>query len=97
MITKVIIPLAGLATRHLPLSKVLSKEFLPLADKPLLHYAVQEAKNAGVKDIIFVVNAQKKIAADYFKKVPQLEKALEEKKQEDLSDRIFSNCGTFLK
>ena len=84
MITKVIIPLAGLATRHLPLSKVLSKEFLPLADKPLLHYAVQEAKNAGVKDIIFVVNAQKKIAADYFKKVPQLEKTLEEKKQEDL-------------
>jgi len=84
MITKAIIPLAGLATRHLPLSKVLPKEFLPLADKPLLHYAVQEAKDAGVKEIIFVVNAQKKVAADYFKKVPQLEKTLEEKKQEDL-------------
>ncbi len=84
MITKAIIPLAGLATRHLPLSKVLSKEFLPLADKPLLHYVVQEAKDAGAKEIIFVVSAQKKIAADYFKKVPQLEKTLEEKKQEDL-------------
>src|SRR3990172_911906 len=92
MITKAIIPLAGLATRHLPLSKVVSKEFLPLVDKPLVHYAVQEVKDAGAREIIFVVSAQKKVAADYFKKVPQLEKILserspegrEEKKQEDL-------------
>ncbi len=87
-ITKAIIPLAGLAARHFPLSKVLPKEFFPLADKPLLHYVVQEAKEAGVKEIILVVNANKKIAIDYFKRMPQLEKALEEKKQEDLLESL---------
>ena len=88
MITKAIIPLAGLATRHLPLSKVLPKEFLPLGDKPLLHYVVQEAKEAGAKDIIFVVSANKKITADYFKKSPQLEKILEEKKQDEFLESL---------
>ncbi|MEK7542532.1 MAG: sugar phosphate nucleotidyltransferase [Patescibacteria group bacterium] len=87
-ITKAIIPLAGLATRHFPLSKVLPKEFFPLGDKPLLHYVVKEAKEAGAKEIILVVNANKKIATDYFKKAPQLEKALEEKKQEDLLESL---------
>lgn len=80
MITKAIIPLAGMATRHLPLSKVVPKEFLPLADKPLLHYAVEELKESGVKEIIFVVNANKKITVDYFKKAPQIEKVLQERK-----------------
>src|SRR3989344_8046713 len=88
MITKAIIPLAGLATRHLPLSKVLPKEFLPLGDKPLLHYVVQEAKEAGAEDIIFVVSSNKKIATDYFKKAPQLEKILEEKKQVDFLESL---------
>lgn len=80
MITKAIIPLAGMATRHLPLSKVVPKEFLPLADKPLLHYAVEELKEVGVKEVIFVVNSNRKITADYFKKTPQIEKALEERR-----------------
>ena len=80
MITKAIIPLAGMATRHLPLSKVVPKEFLPLADKPLLHYVVEELKETGVKEIIFVVNANKKIVADYFRRAPQIEKVLEERK-----------------
>src|SRR3989344_2299500 len=88
MITKAIIPLAGLATRHLPLSNVLPKEFLPLGDKPLLHYVVQEAKEAGAEDIIFVVSSNKKIATDYFKKAPQLEKILEEKKQVDFLESL---------
>ena len=83
-ITKAVIPLAGMATRHLPLSKVVSKEFLPLGDKPLIQYILEEVKASGVKEVIFVVNANKKIVTDYFKKSPQLEKILEEKKQEDL-------------
>ena len=87
-ITKAIIPLAGLGTRHLPLSKVVPKEFFPLGDKPLLHYVVQEARAAGAKEIVFVVNANKKITADYFKKAPLLEKILEEKKQEDLLESL---------
>lgn len=82
-ITKAVIPLAGMATRHLPLSKVVPKEFLPLGDKPLLHYILEEVRAAGIKEVVFVVNANKKIVADYFKKSPQLEKILQEKKQED--------------
>lgn len=87
-ITKAIIPLAGLATRHLPLSKVVPKEFLPLADKPLLHYILEEVREAGVTEVIFVVNANKKVVADYFRKSPQLEKVLEEKKREDLLELL---------
>ena len=93
MITKAIIPLAGLATRHLPLSKVLPKEFLPLGDKPLLHYVVQEAKEAGATDIIFVVNANKKITADYFKKDPQLEKLLSERSSEGRHDEFMESLS----
>ena len=89
-ITKAVIPLAGMATRHLPLSKVVPKEFLPLGDKPLLQYILEEVKASGVKEVIFVVNANKKIVTDYFKKSPQLEKILEEKKgrQEDLVESL---------
>lgn len=83
-ITKAIIPLAGMGTRHLPLSKAVPKEFLPLAEKPLLQYVVQEASQAGVKEVVFVVSADKKAVVEYFKKSPQLEKFLEERKQEDL-------------
>lgn len=77
-----------MATRHLPLSKVVPKEFLPLADKPLLHYVLNEVKEAGVKEVIFVVNTNKRVVADYFRKAPQLEKILEEKKQEDLLELL---------
>lgn len=87
-VTKAVIPLAGMATRHLPLSKVVPKEFLPLGDKPLIHYILEEVRASGVKEVIFVVNANKKIVADYFKKSPQLEKILQEKKQEDLVESL---------
>jgi UTP--glucose-1-phosphate uridylyltransferase len=92
-ITKAVIPLAGMATRHLPLSKVVPKEFLPLGDKPLIQYILEEVKASGVKEVIFVVNANKKIVSDYFKKSPQLEKILEEKKQEDLLQALSEAEG----
>jgi len=87
-ITKAIIPLAGLATRHLPLSKVVSKEFLPLGDKPLIQYILEEVRAAGVQEVVFVVNHSKKIVSDYFKKSPQLEKILEEKKADQLLEEL---------
>ena len=87
-IEKAIIPIAGLATRHLPLSKVLSKEFFPLGDKPLIQYIIEELKSSGVKEIIFVVNSNKKLLADYLKKSPQIEKLLEEKKQDALLEDV---------
>src|SRR3989344_1062127 len=87
-ITKAIIPLAGLATRHLPLYKVLSKELFPLADKPLLQYILEELKASGVKEVVFVVGGNRKIISDYLKRSLQLEKHLEEQKQDDLLETL---------
>ena len=83
-ITKAILPVAGLGTRYLPVSKVIPKELLPLVDKPLVQYAVEEAKAAGITEIIFVVNSNRKFIEDYFKRSLKLEKTLEERKQEHL-------------
>jgi len=84
-IKKAIILAAGMATRFLPLSKVVSKEFLPLADKPTFQYLLEEAIASGINEVIFVVSPGKKSAIlDYFKKSPKLEKLLKEKKRANL-------------
>jgi len=59
----------------------------------LLHYILEEVRASGVKEVIFVVNANKKVVADYFRKSPQLEKILEEKKQEDLLESLSAPEG----
>jgi len=88
-ITKAIIPVAGLATRFLPLSKVLPKEFFPLVDKPLLQYAIEELKASGVSDVVFVVNTNnKKAVGEYFKRDVHIEKMLEEKKRIDVLEEV---------
>ncbi len=88
-ITKAIIPIAGLATRFLPLSKVLPKEFFPLVDKPLLQYALEELKASGVTEVVFVVSARnKKAIAEYFKRDPHIEKVLEEHKKTELLEEV---------
>ena len=88
-IVKTIIPLGGLATRFLPLSKVLPKEFWPLVEKPLIQYAVEELKNSGVTNIVFVVNSlNKDLIGEYFASFPSLEKALEEQKREELLESL---------
>ena len=53
--------MAGLGTRFLPLSRVLSKEFFPLVDKPIIQYIVEEVKNSGIKEIVFVISPGKKL------------------------------------
>ncbi|MBI4122895.1 MAG: UTP--glucose-1-phosphate uridylyltransferase [Parcubacteria group bacterium] len=83
-VAKAIVPIAGLGTRYLPISKVIPKELLPLVDKPLIQYAVEEAKASGITEIIFVVNSNRKFIEDYFKRSLKLEKTLEERKQEHL-------------
>ena len=98
-VKKAIIPIAGLGTRFLPLSKVVPKEFWPLVDKPVLQYIVEEAIASGIEEIIFVINPGKKIAYDYFKKKLKSEKASLSKyknhflnqleKLENLSKKIF--------
>ncbi len=84
-VKKAIFPIAGMATRFLPLSKVISKELIPLVDKPLVHYNVDEALKAGIKEIQFVVRKDQKDVMSYFKDNPKLEKILiDNNKKEEL-------------
>lgn len=94
-IRKAVIPIAGLGTRFLPLSKILPKELWPLVDKPVIQYIVEEAKNSGICDIIFVISPEKKVVLDYFKKYyleksPKLEKTLKERKKPELLKELIS-------
>lgn len=84
MIKKAIIPLGGLGTRFLPLSKVVPKELWPLATRPMVEYIVEEAKKSGISHIIFVVKPGHEEVLQYFRKSPSLEKLLTKKKKEKL-------------
>jgi UTP--glucose-1-phosphate uridylyltransferase len=85
VIKKAIIPIAGLGTRFLPLSKEVPKELWPLVDKPVLQYVVEEAIASGIKEIIFVSRPEKKIVWDYFAKADkELERILKERKKEEI-------------
>ncbi len=81
-IKKIIIPVAGLGTRFLPLSLVVSKEFFPLVDKPIIQYIIEEVKKSGIKEIVFVVSPKQKMLMNYLKKSPELEKLLIKRKKE---------------
>jgi len=83
-IRKAIIPIAGLATRFLPLSKVVPKELWPIVDAPIIQYIISEAKQSGIKEIIFVLKPDNKRILDYLKPSPKIEKILKEKKREDI-------------
>ncbi len=83
-IKKAIIPVAGLGTRFLPMSRVLSKDLLPLVDKPVIQYIVEEVVKSGIKEIIFVLSPGQKTILEYFKKAPDLEKLLIKRKKDSL-------------
>ena len=78
-VRKAVIPAAGLGTRLLPVSKAVPKELLPLVDRPMLHYVVEEALDAGITQIVIVTSQGKDALADYFDPAPHLEKVLEER------------------
>ena len=78
-ITKAIFPVAGLGTRFLPATKANPKEMLPIVDKPLIQYAVEEAINAGIKELIFITGRTKRSITDHFDKAYELESELEKK------------------
>jgi len=82
MITKAIIPAAGLGTRFLPATKAQPKEMLPVVDKPVIQYVVEEAVASGIKDIIIITSWQKRAIEDHFDRSPELEKVLAEKGKE---------------
>ncbi|MDD5039554.1 MAG: UTP--glucose-1-phosphate uridylyltransferase GalU [Patescibacteria group bacterium] len=77
-ITKVVIPAAGFGTRFLPVTKAQPKEMLPIVDKPVIQYVVEEAVASGIKDIIIVTSWQKRSLEDHFDYCPELEKQLKE-------------------
>ena len=83
-ITKAIIPVAGLGTRMLPASKAIPKELLPILNKPIIQYVVEEAMNAGIKEIIFITNNNKKAIEDHFDSNYFLESSLKEIKKKFL-------------
>jgi UTP--glucose-1-phosphate uridylyltransferase len=80
-ITKAVFPVGGLGSRFLPATKASPKEMLPIVDKPLIQYAVEEAAAAGITDMIFVTGRNKRAIEDHFDLNPELETALEHKRE----------------
>lgn len=76
-VRKAVIPAAGLGTRMLPATKTVPKEMLPLVDKPVIQYIIEEAVAAGIEDILVVTNRAKSAMDDYFDYYPELEERLE--------------------
>ena len=75
-VTKAIFPVAGLGTRFLPATKSVPKEIMTLVDRPLIQYAIDEARAAGIREFIFVTSRGKSALEDYFDHAPELEAAL---------------------
>ena len=96
-VTKAVFPVAGLGTRFLPVTKATPKEMLPIEDKPLIHYAVEEAIAAGITTMIFVTGRGKRAIEDHFDKVYELESALEAGGKQELLDEVrgFAQGVTF--
>ena len=81
-IRKAVIPAAGLGTRFLPVTKAVPKELLPIIDRPLLHYVIAEAVEAGVEEVIIVTSPGKESIGDYFRSYPELEQRLADNSDE---------------
>lgn len=87
-IRKAVFPVAGLGTRFLPATKTVPKEMLPIVDRPLIQYAVDEAIEAGCDTLIFVTNRHKHAIGDYFDKAYELEDRLEAAGKHELLEKI---------
>lgn len=83
-VTKAVFPVAGLGTRFLPATKSIPKEIMTLVDRPLIQYAIDEARDAGITDFIFVTSRGKSALSDYFDRAPEVESALEAKGKTEL-------------
>lgn len=78
-VRKAVFPVAGLGTRFLPATKLVAKEMLPVVDKPLIQYAVEECRKAGIEYFIFVTGRGKAVLVDHFDHAPELEQLLQER------------------
>ena len=88
MITKAVIPAAGLGTRFLPVTKSMPKEMLPIIDKPIIQFAVEEAIASGIEDIIIITGRGKRAIEDYFDTSPELENHLVQNKKYELLQEV---------
>lgn len=89
-VKKAVFPVAGLGTRFLPATKVIPKEMLPLVDKPLVQYAVEEAVSAGINQLVFITAKGKRVIEDYFDRAFELETTLREKGLSELLELVIS-------
>ncbi|KHA50515.1 UTP--glucose-1-phosphate uridylyltransferase GalU [Sulfitobacter geojensis] len=89
-VTKAIFPVAGMGTRFLPATKSVPKEIMTLVDRPLVQYAIDEARAAGIKEFIFVTSRGKGALEDYFDLAPQLEQELRKKGKTELLEILKS-------
>ena len=87
-VRKAVFPVAGLGTRFLPATKAIAKEMLPVVDKPLVQYAVEEAVAAGIEHLVFVTGHSKKAIEDHFDRAAELESVLESKGKGELLARV---------
>ncbi|MFZ4538499.1 UTP--glucose-1-phosphate uridylyltransferase GalU [Propionivibrio sp.] len=87
-VTKAVFPVAGLGTRFLPATKASPKEMMPIVDKPLIQYAVEEAVAAGITDMIFVTGRTKRAIEDHFDKAYELESELALKKKTEMLEFV---------
>ncbi|MCA8882517.1 MAG: UTP--glucose-1-phosphate uridylyltransferase GalU [Rhodobacteraceae bacterium] len=87
-VTKAVFPVAGMGTRFLPATKSIPKEIMTLVDQPLIQYAIDEARAAGITDFIFVTSRGKSALEDYFDASPQLEETLQRKNKTKLLEAL---------
>ena len=87
-VRKAVFPVAGLGTRFLPATKAMPKEMLPIVDKPLIQYAVEEASAAGITQMIFITGRHKRSIEDHFDRAPELEAELAAKGKTELLDIV---------
>ena len=87
-IRKALFPVAGMGTRFLPATKAVPKELLPVVDKPLIQYAVEEAVAAGIEELIFITNPNKSAIADHFARAEEIESKLEAQGKHKLLEKM---------
>lgn len=93
IISKAVIPAAGFGTRHLPITKAIAKEMLPILDRPAIDYVVEECVLSGITDICIVVSRGKSMIADYFDRVPEIESSLAKSGKTALLEKINAYMG----
>ncbi len=87
-VRKAVIPAAGLGTRMLPAAKAVPKEMMPIVDKPVMQYQIEEAVNSGITDILIITNRGKECIEDYFDYSPEYERHLEKKGKTEELERL---------